>query len=88
MLYERGESLIADDQLVVYHVQSHGFFGTFAAHFHNGRSIAGYRLPGMSWLVWLLRLGSCVMLPAWLLWRVYRTLFVKRRLLSLCLSFA
>jgi hypothetical protein len=82
MLYERGELLIADDRLVVYHVQSHGFFGTFAAHFHNGRSIAGYRLPGMSWWAWLLRLGSCMILPAWLLWRVYRALFVKRRLLG------
>lgn len=33
--------VIVDDRLRVAHVQSHGFLGTFAAHFHNGRATAG-----------------------------------------------
>jgi hypothetical protein len=86
LLHQQGEKLLADDQLVVYHVQSHGFFGTFAAHFHNGRSIAGYRLPDMHWPEWLVRLGGCSILPAYLLWLTYRALIQKRRLLGRALA--
>ena len=49
-LREQGETLIADDQLIVSHNQTWGFWGTFAAHFHNGRSIAGFRLQHISWM--------------------------------------
>ena len=42
-LHRRGEALIANDQIVVHHVQSQGFWNTFALHFHNGRSIGGFR---------------------------------------------
>lgn len=35
-----------NDGMTVTHVQSHGFFGTLAAHFHNGRSTTGlHRVP-------------------------------------------
>ena len=35
-----------DDSLVVEHVQAHGFRGTFAAHFHNGRATTGLVADG------------------------------------------
>ena len=80
-LLEQGEILIADDRLVVSHNQTWGFWGTFAAHFHNGRSIAGFRLEGMSWTERLVRIGGCAVLPIHLLrvtiWPVIR----KARLL-------
>jgi hypothetical protein len=85
-LRERGEKLMADDQLVVSHIQSWGFFGTFAAHFHNGRSIAGFRLQGMKWPERILRLGSCFILPPVLLWRTVWPICVKRRLLGPALA--
>ncbi|MGH7232141.1 MAG: glycosyltransferase family 2 protein [Nitrospiraceae bacterium] len=79
-LHAQGDTLIADDRLLVYHVQSWGFFGTFAAHFHNGRSIAGFRLPTMGWPERVLRLGGCPLLPPVLLWRTLRPIWKKRRL--------
>ena len=75
-LQEQGEVLIADDRLIVSHNQTWGFWGTFAAHFHNGRSIAGFRLERMSWLQRLFRVGGCAVLPIHLLrvtiWPVIR----------------
>ncbi len=66
-LRARGETLIADDKLIVSHHQEWGFWGTFAAHFHNGRSIAGFRLSRIAWIERVLRLGGCAILPAHLL---------------------
>lgn len=80
MLVKQGETLVADDKLVVHHVQSHGFFGTFAAHFHNGRSIAGFRLQCMPWWERIVRLAGTVALPAFLLWSTLRAIWEKRRL--------
>jgi hypothetical protein len=37
----REHKVVVDDRIRVAHVQSHGFLGTFAAHFHNGRATAG-----------------------------------------------
>jgi hypothetical protein len=31
-----------DPEMIVVHVQSHGFWKTFAVHFHNGRAAGGY----------------------------------------------
>src|SRR5262245_7618996 len=31
-----------DPAMIVLHVQSHGFWNTFAVHFHNGRATGGY----------------------------------------------
>jgi hypothetical protein len=68
-LHRRGEVLIANDQIVVHHVQSHGFWNTFAVHFHNGRSIGGFRKQTMNpWHV-PLRLAWCLALPGILLLR-------------------
>ena len=67
-LCEEGEVLIANDRLVVSHVQSHGFWRTFAAHFHNGRSIAGFRPEHLGSIGRILRLNSTPILPPYLLW--------------------
>jgi hypothetical protein len=79
-LRERGESLVADGGIVVHHDQSHGFFRTFATHFHNGRSIAGFRLPDLSGFERLARIGSTVILPPYLLWRTLLNVHEKGRL--------
>ena len=34
-------AVFVDPELVVWHCQSHGFWKTFAAHFHNGRATGG-----------------------------------------------
>ncbi len=81
-LREEGETLIADDRLVVSHVQSHGFWGTLASHFHNGRSIAGFRLEHLVNLGRVLRLGSTALLPPYLLWATLRPLVSKQQLLG------
>lgn len=81
-LGNEGEVLMADDRLVVSHVQSHGFWDTFGAHFHNGRSIAGFRLEPLGNLGRVFRLGSAAILPPYLLWSTLRALFHKRRFLG------
>lgn len=85
-LLEQGEILIADDQLIVSHNQTWGFWGTFAAHFHNGRSIAGFRLQDISWQERLLRIGGCAILPAYLLAVTLGPVIRKRRLLKPALT--
>jgi hypothetical protein len=85
-LREEGAVLIADDRLVVSHVQSHGFWGTFAAHFHNGRSIAGFRLEDLGGVERVLRGVSTVILPLYLLWYTLRALLGKKRLLGQVLT--
>jgi hypothetical protein len=81
-LQKEGEILVADDRLLVSHVQSHGFWRTFAAHFHNGRSIAGFRLEHLSGMERMLRLGSTAILPPYLLWSTLRPLVSKQRFLG------
>jgi hypothetical protein len=85
-LVERGEVVAADDGLVVRHVQSHGWAGTLAAHFHNGRSIAGYRLASLTPAWRAARLASCALLPAHLTLRVVRAIAPKRRLYGITLA--
>jgi hypothetical protein len=81
-LRERGEILLADDKVLVFHQQEWGFWGTFAAHFHNGRSIAGFRLSRISWVERVLRLGGCAILPAYLLRLSIAPAIRKRRLIK------
>jgi hypothetical protein len=76
-LRQQDEILLADDRLRVYHVQSWGFWGTFAAHFHNGRSIAGFRLARMGTTERLLRLVGSMVLPPVLWWRTVAPVFRK-----------
>jgi hypothetical protein len=79
-LRERGEKLVADGRILVHHDQSHGWAGTFASHFHNGRSIAGFRLQQMGGLDRLARIGSTVIIPPFLLYRTLRNVHGKGRL--------
>jgi hypothetical protein len=75
----RGEPLVTDDRLVVAHVQCLGFAGTCATHFHNGRSIAGFRVARMGALGRVARLAGCAILPPYLFARTLATILRKRR---------
>jgi GT2 family glycosyltransferase len=87
-LRQRGETLIADDQIVVHHIQSHGFWNTFAVHYHNGRSIAGFRKRTMAPWKTPLRLAACFGLPGFLPLRATLAVIGKGRFLrELALSF-
>jgi hypothetical protein len=50
-----------------------------AAHFHNGRSIAAFRLARMSWPVRAVRALGCLVLPLVMLVRTLRDVGAKRR---------
>lgn len=76
---KRGLRLYADDSVVVEHIQSLGFIGSCAINFHNGRSIAGYRLEIMGSFERWLRLIGCAVLPPYMLLRTWCTLIAKRR---------
>jgi len=80
-LRARGETLILDDGIVVHHVQSHGFWKTFATHYHNGRSIAGFRRLRAGTLELALRLAGCFLLPGFLTLRAIVVVTGKRRFL-------
>jgi Glycosyl transferase family 2 len=82
-LRRRRERLVADGRIVVEHVQPVGIGGACAAHFHNGRSIAGFRLAEMSAAERLVRLAGCAVLPPVMLWRTLNALIAKRRRLGL-----
>jgi hypothetical protein len=85
-LRRRGDTLVADDRIVVDHVQCHDFPTFCALHFHNGRSIAGFRLTRIGTPERLLRLGGCFVLPPVMLWRTLRPVFEKRRFRSQALA--
>jgi Glycosyl transferase family 2 len=81
-LRRRSETLVADDRIVVDHLQCLPP-GTFCMlHFHNGRCIAGFRLEQMSAGERLVRLGGCAVLPPYMLFRTLQTVFRKRRLVG------
>lgn len=87
-LRQRGEVLVANDEIVVHHIQSHGFWNTFAVHYHNGRSIAGFRKPTLQPWQTPLRLAACFVLPGFLLGRTAFAVIGKGRFLrELVLSF-
>lgn len=79
-LRERGERLVADGRILVHHDQSHGILRTCASHFHNGRSIAGFRLPDLTGFARLARIGSTVILPPFLLYLTLRNVARKGQL--------
>jgi hypothetical protein len=84
MLYTRqlraaGERLLVDDGLVVEHVQSLGFAGACASNYHNGRSIAGFRLSHMSPAERLARLAGVAILPPYMLARTLGAVATKSR---------
>ncbi|WNM58950.1 hypothetical protein [Candidatus Nitrospira allomarina] len=81
-LRQEGEVNIAADRLLVSHVQSHGFGGTFTAHFHNGRSIAGLQPEKLGGLGRMLRLGFTAILPPYLLGFTLRSLMSTQQVLG------
>jgi hypothetical protein len=78
-LAARREILVADDRIVVHHVQALDWREHSAAHFHNGRAIAAFRLPQLSPRWRALRALGCLVLPAVMLARTLRTIGAKRR---------
>ncbi len=76
----RGERLVADGRILVHHHQSHSIRRTCSSHFHNGRSIAGFRLADMTGIERLARIGSTVILPPFLLYLTLRNVAGKGRL--------
>jgi len=75
-LAERGEILRVDDRMVVDHFEIAGFRDTSVLHFHNGRSISGFRREGgMTREDWV-RLAIAPLLP---LYRTARTVRVGLR---------
>jgi hypothetical protein len=79
-LLARGHELVADDQLVVEHIQFVTIRSACAMHCHNGRSVAGFRLAQLSFLERLMRLGGCSILTFVNLWKTVRPLREKGRL--------
>ena len=78
-LLERGRMLYVEGAISVMHTQSHGRLGTFAAHFHNGRSIATVRMEALCALQRSLRITSCFVLPLFLFLYVVRHIAPKPR---------
>ncbi len=74
-----GATLIADDRIVVRHVQALDLREHSAAHYHNGRSIAAFRQLKMSAPMRALRALGCFVLPPVMLARTLRTVAGKRR---------
>ena len=78
-LAARKAALVADDRMRVTHVQALGWREHSASHFHNGRSIAAFRLGTMPPALRTLRALGCLVLPAVMLVRTVRTVAGKRR---------
>ena len=79
-LAEAAEILRVDDRMVVDHFETTGFGWTTSIHFHNGRTIAGFRRAlGMDSEEWL-RMATALLLPAWRTARAVRTGLGKRRM--------
>ena len=55
---------VLDADAWVMHVQSHGFVGSLAAHFHNGRSTLGFICDGQPWSTRSRRLRPQLSRPA------------------------
>lgn len=66
-----------DDTIRVTHVQSWGFWGTFAAHFHNGRSTTGLLVDKMPIGRRLRQMLICLLMPLELLRTSVTPLFGK-----------
>jgi len=79
-LAEAGEMLRVDDRIVVDHFETTGLGWTTSIHFHNGRTISGFRRArGMSREEWL-RMAVALLLPAWRTARAVRVGLAKGRL--------
>lgn len=79
-LADDGAVLRVDDRMSVDHRQTIGFRATSAIHYHNGRSISGFRRGrGMEPEDWL-RMAAALALPVVRTARVVRSLWAKGRL--------
>ncbi|MFC1852292.1 glycosyltransferase family 2 protein [candidate division CSSED10-310 bacterium] len=78
-LQRQGHRFLIHDSLMVWHIQSLGFKGCCQIHFHNGRTIAGFRRAHLSLSLRIARLASCAVLPAFLVMKTVMTVFQKRR---------
>jgi hypothetical protein len=78
-LAEQGLSQRVDERMVVDHFQTIGTAATFAIHYHNGRSIAGFRRArGMEAEDWL-RMAAALVLPFARTARAFGTVWAKGR---------
>lgn len=78
-IHKQGHKTLIKDDIIVWHFQSVNLVKSCTIHFHNGKSIAGFRLPSLSPLNRLLRIVSCTLLPGFLTIRTFATVFRKRR---------
>ncbi len=78
-LRSRGETLVADSRIRVTHVQPLAFLDACAIHYHDSRSIAGFRLERIGWLERMIRLGACLAMPPLLFLRTALPILAKRR---------
>ena len=81
-LRQQGETLIADDRILVSHVQSIGFMGTCLLHFHGSRVVAGFRRSRIGRPELIVRLLACAVMAPLLFARVLGTVLAKRRWLG------
>jgi hypothetical protein len=81
-LRRRGEKLVSDNRILVHHIQSFGFHEACAIHYHDSRSIAGFRLQRIGVAERLVRLAACPAMPPLLLLRTIVPIIRKRRCLG------
>jgi hypothetical protein len=74
--------LLVDDGVLVEHVQSHGFVGTFAAHYHNGRASTGLRTEGQPWAQRRRGLRRHLKLPFRMMRSIYGALRSNRKAMA------
>jgi hypothetical protein len=79
-LAEQGRILRVDDRIVVDHFETIGFSWTTSIHFHNGRTISGFRRERGMTREDYVRVATSLMLPAWRTMRVLRVGWAKGRL--------
>jgi hypothetical protein len=81
-LRTQGETLVADNLIRVAHVQPLTFLEACAIHYHDSRTIAGFRLERIGLLERLIRLGACFAMPPLLFLRTVLPILAKRRYLG------
>ncbi len=85
-LRRRGERLVADERLVAHHNQALSLGAHSAGHFHNGRSIAAFRLARLGRIGRMAYAAGCAVLPAVMLFRTARTVLTKRRKVAIAIA--
>jgi hypothetical protein len=78
-LRRQGETLVAESLIRVAHVQPLTFAEACAIHYHDSRTIAGFRLERIRWLERVIRLGAAFVMPPLLFLRTVLPVLRKRR---------